>query len=179
MTPRRVLAWSIGLAITVAACGGSPPPTAPPKPGAAPAPAKPAAGPPPGKPAAAPAPPAAAQKPGAPTQTAAAPAAPQLPQTPPPSYDAAGRRDPFQTLDTPKGAAAGASVATAKLTGIIRSAGSSLALVETPDGIGYILRPGDTLADGRLVEIGPNTAVFSVTPKPGSAATQVILKLPE
>ena len=46
----------------------------------------------------------------------------------------------------------GIEVATAKkLTGIVRGPGTTLALVETQDGIGYILKPGDTLGDGRLV----------------------------
>ena len=45
----------------------------------------------------------------------------------------------------------GLEVATTKLTGIVRGAGTTLALVETQDGIGYILKPGDTLGDGRLV----------------------------
>ena len=53
-----------------------------------------------------------------------------------------------------------------------------LALVETSDGIGYILKAGDTLADGRLVEINANTVVFAIVPKPGSTTNKVVLRLP-
>ena len=66
-------------------------------------------------------------------------------------YDARGRRDPFDNLelqlqqkDKEKGRTSGFTVASTKLTGIVRGE-SLLALVETPDGVGYILKPGDTL----------------------------------
>jgi Tfp pilus assembly protein PilP len=68
-------------------------------------------------------------------------------------------------------------VATTKLTGIVRSARTTLALVEAQDGVGYILRPGDTLGDGRLLEIGADTAVFAVSATPGSQSNRVVLKL--
>ena len=72
----------------------------------------------------------------------------------------------------------GLEVATTKLTGIVRGAGTTLALVETQDGIGYILKPGDTLGDGRLVEIGADSAIFAVAAKPGAPNTnRVVLKL--
>jgi hypothetical protein len=93
-----------------------------------------------------------------------------------PKYDPAGRRDPFESLESRLGSDR-SSVTTARLTGVIHSAGMALALVETSDGIGYILKPGDTLADGRLVEIGPSAAVFSITPKPGTTLNRVVLKL--
>lgn len=93
-----------------------------------------------------------------------------------PKYESAGRRDPFESLEARLGSDR-SSVSTARLTGVIHSGGMALALVETSDGIGYILRPGDTLADGRLVEIGPTAAVFSITPKPGTTINRVVLKL--
>jgi Tfp pilus assembly protein PilP len=71
----------------------------------------------------------------------------------------------------------GLEVATTKLTGIVRSASTTLALVETQDGIGYILKPGDTLGDGRLLEIGADNVTFTVPPKPGSPTNRVVLKL--
>jgi hypothetical protein len=49
--------------------------------------------------------------------------------------------------------------------------------VEAQDGVGYILRPGDTLGDGRLLEIGADTAVFAVSATPGSQSNRVVLKL--
>jgi hypothetical protein len=93
-----------------------------------------------------------------------------------PRYDSAGKRDPFESLESRLGSDR-SSVTTARLTGVIHSGGFALALVETSDGIGYILKPGDTLADGRLVEIGPSAAVFSITPKPGTTLNRVVLKL--
>ena len=109
-------------------------------------------------------------------QSVAAAAAPALTPTVP-KYEPGGRRDPFESLEVKAGSDR-ATVAAAKLTGVIRSGSSALALVETSDGIGYILKPGDTLADGRLVEINANTVVFAIVPKPGSTTNKVVLRLP-
>jgi hypothetical protein len=92
-------------------------------------------------------------------------------------YEAKGRRDPFAPLETQEGTKV-ATVAAAKLRGIVRGASGTLALVDTAEGVGYILKQGDTLADGRLVEIGQDSVVFTVAPKPGTAATRIVLKLP-
>jgi hypothetical protein len=70
----------------------------------------------------------------------------------------------------------GLTVATTKLTGIVRGQ-STLALLETTDGIGYILRTGDTLGDGRLVEIGADNVVFAVAAKAGAPPSRLVLKL--
>ncbi len=161
MSRAIALAGLGSLCAVLTACGGSPPP-----------------------------PPAAAVKPVG--------AAPAVPPTPPPAatpaagplvsapavpdaggnqYDPKNRRDPFMSLDVTSGPK-GLEVATTKLTGIVRGAGTTLALVETQDGIGYILKPGDTLGDGRLVEIGTDNVIFSVGAKPGSPSTnRVVLKL--
>jgi Tfp pilus assembly protein PilP len=103
--------------------------------------------------------------------------APELPRPPAPSYETKGRRDPFEVLETREGAG-GTSVSSAKLAGIVRSAEGPLALIETPDGLGYILRPGDTLGDGRLVDVRPDSVVFSVPTKRGDSTNRVVLKLP-
>ncbi len=115
---------------------------------------------------------------------AGAAAGPLLPLVPPvpeaevPKYEAKGRRDPFEALDAALGAGGGGSlVTTAKLTGIVRSGRGTLALVETPEGIGYILKPGDTLGDGRLLEIGTDSVVFQVAPQPGTQTDRVVLRL--
>jgi Tfp pilus assembly protein PilP len=71
----------------------------------------------------------------------------------------------------------GLEVATTKLTGIVRGANTTLALVEAQDGIGYILKPGDTLGDGRLVEIGIDTVVFTVASRSGAQSNRVVLRL--
>jgi len=145
----------------LAACGGSPepaPPAMPKPPVAAPAP-----GPAPAEPATALKPPA---EPGIPDVTG-----PDIPK-----YEIKGRRDPFETLDVKDGVVA-SSLGAAKLTGIVRSSSATLALVETTEGLGYILRPGDTLGDGRLLEIGSDSVVFQMTPKPGAPSNRVVLKL--
>jgi Tfp pilus assembly protein PilP len=123
-----------------------------------------------------------AVKPGAPAPIIASPAAvaaaaaPALTPPAPPKYEPKGRRDPFESLESRLGSDR-STVATAKLTGLVRSGAATLALVETSDGIGYILKPGDTLADGRLLEIGPNMVVFGLAPKPGATTNRVVLKL--
>lgn len=144
---RRVL-MSVGLAVTLGACGSTPPP----------APVKP---------------PAAASKPAA---SAAEEAPPAEVVVAVPKYDAKGRRDPFETLEVREGSG-GLTVAATRLTGIVRSNRAALALVEAPDGIGYILKPGDTLGDGRLLEIGSDSVVFVVAPKTGAPSNRVVLRL--
>ena len=156
-----------GLCATLTACGGSPPPppaASAPKPVAA-APAAPA----PAAPVPAPAP---AGQPGA-GPLVATPVVPQAAV----SYDSKDRRDPFLPLDITSGGPKGLEVATTKLTGIVRSARTTLALVEAQDGVGYILKPGDTLGDGRLVEIGADAVVFTVSARPGTQSNRVVLKL--
>jgi hypothetical protein len=52
-----------------------------------------------------------------------------------------------------------------------------LALVEAPDGIGYILKPGDVLGDGRVTDVTTASVTFVVAPKPGQPASTVTLKI--
>jgi Tfp pilus assembly protein PilP len=144
---------SIGLVTVLGACGSSPPPPPPPRPAAA-----------------------------APAQAPSAQSAPLVPVVPPeasvavPKYEPKGRRDPFETLVVREGSG-GLTVASTRLTGIVRSTRAALALIEAPDGIGYILKPGDTLGDGRLLEIGSDSVVFLVTAKAGAPANRVVLRL--
>jgi len=153
MRVRLTVVTSIGLATALAACGSSPPP-----------------------PAQAPKPPVVAAPPVATAaKTPAVPAVPEPAGPEIPKYEIKGRRDPFETLDVKEGASS--ALASARLTGIVRSARATLALVETPEGLGYILKPGDTLGDGRLSEIGSDSVVFQVPPKPGSPSNRVVLKL--
>lgn len=157
----RRLTASLGVVSALAmlaGCGGSTPPAlAPPPPKPVTQPAKPTP---------------AVPAPAALATAAAEPAAPAAQK-----YERKGRRDPFVTLET-RGGAGGPTVAAAKLTGIVRGARGLLALVETADGLGYILKPGDTLGDGRLIEIGQDNVVFSIVPKPGSTTNRVVLRLP-
>jgi hypothetical protein len=178
MTRIGVVAGLTCLSGMLAACGGSPPPP----PAATSKPVATAATPPAATAPAATPPVAAvpsAPKPSAPSPTSqAAPLVntPAVPQGDGTSYEAKGRRDPFMALDL-TGGPKGLEVATTKLTGIVRGANTTLALVEAQDGIGYILKPGDTLGDGRLVEIGIDTVVFTVASRSGAQSNRVVLRL--
>jgi Tfp pilus assembly protein PilP len=157
MAASHAAGW-LALALLASGCGGGSPPTPPPAAGS------------PGPGAAA-------------TATAAAKPAPvALPKEPEPgaplsplSYDAKGRRDPFVPIVLAKDKP-GLSILTFKLTGVIGSR-PPLALVEASDGIGYILKPGDTLGDGRVTEITQSTVTFTVAAKSGQAATTTTLRL--
>lgn len=201
MRRHLALVWLSGLTAAVGACGGSPTASAPPppKPVAIPAPAPAAPGTSsvavastPGTPSATvPSTPGTASDavpstPGTPSASVPStpgaeaprlvPPIPDLPTADVPDYEVRGRRDPFAMLDVVSGPT-GLTVASTRLTGIIRSGQSALALLETSDGIGYILKPGDTLGDGRLVEVGADTAVFAVAARPGAPVNRVVLRL--
>jgi hypothetical protein len=167
---RRALVASLGIAAAVTGCSGDPvaaPPTAAPRP-AAPVAAMPAV---------APAASAAAQVAG--QQKAAEQAVGQVTGSRV-KYDPKNRRDPFQSLEVQakETASAGTLISSSKLTGIVRGQ-TTFVLVETPEGVGYIMKPGDTLGDGRLVEIGQDNAVFAVASKPGSTSNRVVLTIPK
>jgi hypothetical protein len=153
---------ALTVAVSLAGCGGSPPP---PPAAATAAPAAPS-----------PVPPGTAPAPAAPSPALVRAITP-VPTAPPTDYESRGRRDPF-TNPEPERPTGGLTVTSAKLTGILRGGNAPLALVETPDGLGYILKPGDTLGDGRLVDIGRDAVVFAVVPKPGTTDDRVTLKLP-
>lgn len=163
MTRHLVLLSAAGLVLVLSACGRSPSASSP-----APAPA------PPGKPGAG----AKAPTPGgAPSATPTAEDGLQLPPPSQAQYETKGRRDPFEIPGAREGAAS-TTVASAKLAGIIRTAGgSALALIETSEGLGYILRTGDTLGDGQLVEIDQNSVVFAVASRTAPVPNRVVLRL--
>ena len=167
---RRLWPLAAALAVGLSACSGEEAPSPPPPPRPAPAPVTKAPGP---APVAAPAPPQ------APAATAAAF-----------SYEAKGRRDPFRPLIAPKVAAPskrvrpglpGLRVAELKLTGIIWGGRGYYALVEAPDGKGYVLRKNDLVGEdadesARVSTIVPDAVTFEVqgvvqTP---SARTRVV-----
>ena len=124
------------------------------------------------------APPAPAAPASASTTSALEPLAPALP-----GYSARGRRDPFgpvallgaESLDAAMRRRS--AIASATLTGIVRGPQGPLALVEMPDGIGYILRAGDGIEEGRLIQIRGNSVVFDIPPKPGLVGEQIVLAL--
>jgi len=146
-------------ATLLAACGGAEPPPAPPKPPV---------------PAAAPAAPNVPAGPGASTVRPLDPAA--GPVLPPLAYDAKSRRDPFSPVSLAL-EAKGINVTAAKLVGIVHGRAGTLALVEGPDGVGYILRNGDALGNGRVTGITGSAVTFSVAAQPGQGPTSVTLRL--
>lgn len=109
-----------------------------------------------------------------------APVAPKEPEAGPAlapiPYEAKGRRDPFAPIVLASGTK-GFAIGSAKLVGVIQGRTSPLALVETSEGIGYILKAGDTLGDGRVTEIGVDFVSFAVTARPGQAGGTVTLRL--
>ena len=161
MTRHFALLSAAGLVVVLLACGRSPSTSSP-------TPASPGK---PGPVAKAPAPG------GSPSAATTAEEGLQLPAPSQAHYDAKGRRDPFEVPGAREGAAS-TTVASAKLAGIIRTAGGSvLALIETSEGLGYILRRGDTLGDGQLIEIDQNSVVFAVLPRGSRLPTRVVLQL--
>ncbi len=114
-----------------------------------------------------------------PANAAIRPREPEPGQAPPPAYKAQGRRDAFLPVPVPVPVVrerAEPSVTSFKLVGVVQG-GVFLALVESPDGTGYILSPGDVLADGRITDITPSSVTFAVSAKNGRSATTVTLRL--
>ena len=99
------------------------------------------------------------------------------PPLPPLSYEPKGRRDPFTPIPAAvdKGSF-GLDVATTKLVGVIQGR-QLLALVEAPDGLGYILKPGDVLGNGRITDITADSVTFAVAGRAGQRETSLTLRL--
>ena len=116
------------------------------------------------------------QPPARPAAPAAAPKAPEPPPLPPKPYEARGRRDPFRPLDITEGPK-GLTVTSLKLVGIIHGRQGFLALMETPDGLGYILRAGDVIGDGRVLEVGAESVTFGMIRRAGESPTRVVIRL--
>jgi Tfp pilus assembly protein PilP len=97
------------------------------------------------------------------------------PPLPPIAYEPQGRRDPFTPIVTAR-PREGMSVLTLKLAGVVQGR-TLLALVESPDGVGYILKPGDVVGDGRVTDITPSSVTFAVLAKVGEAPTTATLRM--
>jgi Tfp pilus assembly protein PilP len=114
-----------------------------------------------------------AQKPAAPRVM------PKVPEPGPPlaplQYEAKGRRDPFTPVPVAR-EKSGLDVSTTRLVGVIRGR-QLMALVEASDGLGYILRPGDVLGNGRVVDITPGSVTFAVAGRAGQRDTSLTLRL--
>jgi hypothetical protein len=93
-------------------------------------------------------------------------------------YAPRGRRDPFTPVKGAGAPTAGRSILTsAKLTGIVRGSDGALALVETIDGTGIILRAGEGFGEGRLLDIGEDFALFDVGSPSTSTQRRIVLRL--
>lgn len=129
-----------------------------------------------------------------PAQPAAAPApAPKpvtAPAAPPYVYEAKGRRDPFRPLiaprvsepkPRPKTGLAALEVNELKLAGVLWEQRGFLALVEAPNGLGYVLHVNDIIGeDARVARITPDGVTFEVkgaTALPQSSTRRVELRL--
>jgi len=100
------------------------------------------------------------------------------PPLPPLAYEARGRRDPFAPVQVAKEAKekTGLEVGTVKLVGII-SGSTPLALAETPDGLGYILKQGDVLGNGRVTEVTANSVTFAIGGRAAQRETSLTLRI--
>ena len=98
------------------------------------------------------------------------------PPLPPMAYEARSRRDPFTPI-TLSAESKGVNVTTAKLVGIVQGPRGAMALVEGADGVGYILKSGDALGNGRVTGITGTTVTFAVSAQPGQGPTTVTLRL--
>jgi Tfp pilus assembly protein PilP len=127
-----------------------------------------------------------------PAQTAAKPepaVPPPAPATAPYVYEAKGRRDPFRPLIRPRVETAKARPKTGlaaldlkelKLADIIWGGRGYYALVEAPNGAGYVVRLNDTVGeDARVAKITSDAIMFEVrtSPVPQSQARLVELRL--
>ena len=81
-------------------------------------------------------------------------------------YDDQGRRDPFEPLL--KGLRSGfisdalPSVETLRMVGVLRDADVTMALLEDTDGHSYIMRPGNQVANGRIVSVSDSRVICQV-----------------
>jgi len=113
-----------------------------------------------------------------PAAKAASVAPPTPPTVPPPvvaeyTYEVKGRRDPFQPLIKPKSATqvrvrpktglASLEVNELKLAGIVWEQRGFYALVEAPNGAGYVIRVNDIIGeDARVAKITPEGITVEV-----------------
>ncbi|OGB92105.1 MAG: hypothetical protein A2Z31_00995 [candidate division NC10 bacterium RBG_16_65_8] len=124
-----------------------------------------------------------------PAATPATPPSPPAQATPPYAYETKGRRDPFRPLirprvetvrARPKTGLAALDVKELKLAGIIWGGRGYYALVEAPNGAGYVVRIHDIVGeDARVAKITSDGVTFEVrtSPVPQSQARLVELRL--
>lgn len=149
---------------TQKAPGSTPPPAAPVKAPGAPATGAPAAA------------------------TAGGPVSPSpLPEPPRFTYDPRGRRDPFRPLVVaratparPKTGLASLDPEDLKLTGVVWDQKGYYALVEAPNGLGYVIRTNDVIGDdARVTRITPEGMTLDMAaqadlPRPGAGNRRLL-----
>jgi hypothetical protein len=108
------------------------------------------------------------------------PAKPKLPEPGPPlpplTYDAKGRRDPFVPVVQAASDKPGVEFNGLKLVGVV-SGRQLLALVEATGGLGYILKPGDSIGNGHVTDISSDSVTFAVGGQASGRETSVTLRL--
>ncbi len=121
--------------------------------------------------------PAQARRPTRAQQTQAATPAPVVMALEPIRYRPEGRRDPFSSLVAPPSEETAVDVGGYKLSGIVWQRNQYFALLETPDGLGHILKVDDRLGPGtRVKEITKDAVLIEMTGRqtPGQPATRTI-----
>lgn len=92
-------------------------------------------------------------------------------------YRPEGRRDPFASLLEPPGEETAVDVGGYKLSGIVWQQNQYFALLETPDGLGHILKVEDRLGPGaRVKEITKDAVLIEMTGRqvPGRPGARMI-----
>lgn len=100
-----------------------------------------------------------------PAQASPPQALPEAKSSPLYTYDPKGRRDPFQPLivASPSKEKGGLNVSELKLVGVILKGRVYYALLEAPNGLGYIVQIGDVVGDGaKVVRITKDSVAFEV-----------------
>ncbi len=75
-------------------------------------------------------------------------------------YNSHGKRDPFEPLLTEEEVDTLLNVGSAILVGIIQNGDSSIALLKDVNGTGFVLKKGDPVRGGRVLDIRDNEVVF-------------------
>ncbi len=75
-------------------------------------------------------------------------------------YSSRGKKDPFQP-ETEIGEEELLNVSEAKLLGVIKSEEGNVALLQDRRGVGYVLKEGDRVRNGRVVRIESDRVIFA------------------
>jgi Tfp pilus assembly protein PilP len=95
-------------------------------------------------------------------------AAPSTPPAKRPAFSAAGRRDPFKDLLSGRevtgkpgsGEIPDLSIDDVRLIGIVKAKGKYMAIINSPQGFPYTIKPGDEFSDGFVLAIQESQVIF-------------------